>query len=533
MSQKLLKSASTVGGMTLISRITGLVRDIAFAQFLGSGLIADAFFIAFRIPNFFRRIFAEGAFSAGFVPVYAEYESKYSEHQARVFLDLMAGRFGIVLLGVTVLGVTGAPFLVSLIAPGFEDSPDKYQATVDALRFTFPYLFFVSLVAMAGAILNTRGRFAVPAITPVLLNFCLIGAVFGLLPVMANGAVALGLGVLAAGFLQLGFQLPFLRIERRLPRPRVAARGESGQIGSAGVRRVFTLMLPALFGVSVAQINLLVNTILASFLVTGSVSWLYYSDRLMEFPLGVFGIALATVILPVLSTQVAENSTAAYFRTIDWALGLVVIVTIPAMVALAALAYPLMVVLFQYGAFSEHDALMASYSLMAFCPGLIGFVIVKVLAPGFYARKDTRTPVRVAVIAMLVNALAAAVFTLVFELGHVGLALATSLSGLINALLLYYYFVREIGYRPGMGDNHGSRGSSWGGFVARVVLASTVMAVVLLQATGDPQAWTSKTVIDRVLRLMMWIGLGSCVYFVCLYLLGIRFHDFSRPRDRA
>ena len=533
MSQKLLKSTSTVGGMTLVSRITGLVRDIAFAQFLGSGLIADAFFVAFRVPNFFRRIFAEGAFSAGFVPVYAEFETKYSENQVRIFLDLMAGRLGVILLGVTALGVAGAPFLVSLIAPGFADSTEKYQATVDALRFTFPYLFFVSLVAMAGAILNTRDRFAVPAVTPVILNFCLIGAVFGLLPVMANVAVALGIGVLVAGFLQLGFQLPFLRIERRLPRPRVAAEGERGRIGSAGVSRVFTLMLPALFGVSVAQINLLVNTILASFLVTGSVSWLYYSDRLMEFPLGVFGIALATVILPTLSRQVAENSTGPYFRTIDWALGLVMIVTIPAMVGLAALAYPLMVVLFHYGAFSEHDASMASYSLMAFCPGLIGFVVVKVLAPGFYARKDTRTPVRVAMVAMLVNVLAAAVFTLVFKFGHVGLALATSLSGLINALLLYYYFVRETGYRSGMADNHRSRGSSWGGFMARIVLASVVMAVVLLQATDDPQAWTSKAVIDRVLWLMMWIGLGSGVYFVCLYLLGIRFDDFSRPADRG
>ncbi len=529
MSLKLLKSTLTVGGMTLVSRITGLIRDIAFAQFLGSGLMADAFFVAFRIPNFFRRIFAEGAFSAGFVPVYAEYESRYSEHQVRAFLDLMAGRFGLILLGLTLLGVVGAPGLVSIIAPGFEDNSEKYHATVVALRFTFPYLMFVSLVAMAGAILNTRDRFAVPAVTPVLLNFCLIGAVFGLLPLMANGAVALSLGVLAAGFIQLGFQLPFLRIERRLPRPRVVAKGEEDRVGSAGVRRVFTLMLPAVFGVSVAQINLLVNTILASFLVTGSVSWLYYSDRLMEFPLGVFGIALATVILPALSTQVAGNSTGIYFRTIDWALGLVMIVTIPAMVALASLAYPLMVVLFHYGEFSSHDALMASYSLMAFSPGLLGFVMVKVLAPGFYAREDTRTPVRVGMVAMLVNALAAGVLTLVFQLGHVGLALATSISGLLNAVLLYHYLARDTGYRPGIGGNQGVGRSSWGVFVAKVVLASAIMGAVLLQVTGDPQGWVSSSVIERVIRLMMWIGLGSVVYFVCLYLLGIRLHDFSRP----
>jgi len=529
MSLKLLKSTLTVGGMTLVSRITGLIRDIAFAQFLGSGLMADAFFVAFRIPNFFRRIFAEGAFSAGFIPVYAEFESRYSEHQVKAFLDLMAGRFGLVLLGLTLLGVVGAPGLVSVIAPGFGDNPEKYHATVGALRFTFPYLMLVSLVAMAGAILNTRDRFAVPAVTPVLLNFCLIGAVFGLLPLMANAAVALSLSVLVAGFIQLGFQLPFLRIERRLPRPRVVAKGEQGQVGSAGVRRVFTLMVPALFGVSVAQINLLVNTILASFLVTGSVSWLYYSDRLMEFPLGVFGIALATVILPALSTQVAENSNGIYFRTIDWALGLVMIVTIPAMVALASLAYPLMVVLFNYGEFSSDDALMASYSLIAFSPGLLGFVVVKVLAPGFYARKDTRTPVRVGIVAMLVNALAAGVLTLVFQLGHVGLALATSISGLLNAILLYHYFTRDTGYRPSIGNNQRGRGSRSGGFVARVALASAIMGFVLFQVTGEPQGWVSSSVIERVIRLMMWIGLGSVVYFVCLYLLGIRLHDFSRP----
>ena len=512
---KMFRSTMTVSLMTLLSRITGLVRDIAFAQFLGSGLVADAFFVAFRIPNFFRRIFAEGAFSAGFVPVYAEYESQYPAPEVRAFLDLMLGRLALILLLFTLLGVLGAPWLVTIIAPGFVEHPDKYAATVEALRFTFPYLFFVSLVAMAGGILNTRGRFAVPAITPVFLNLFLIGAVIWAVPFATHKALTLGIGVFVAGVVQLGFQLPFLAFERRLPFPKIMTGKGTQAVAADGVGRVFSLMLPALFGVSVAQINLLINTVLASFLVTGSVSWLYYSDRLMEFPVGVFGIALATVILPKLSKQVAENAVEEYRQTIDWALRLALLVVCPAAVALVVLAHPLMLTLFQYGEFTDEDARMAARSLVAFSPGLIGFVLVKVLAPGFFARKDTKTPVRAGVIAMAVNGLCAAALTLAVPLGHVGLAAATSISGLVNAGLLYRYLVRDSGYMSGPGMS---------GFAVKTAAAAIVMGVVLWFGVPDRQFWVAASVAGRLWQLVMWVPAGTVVYFVCLYVVGLKPH---------
>ncbi|MEK9785880.1 MAG: murein biosynthesis integral membrane protein MurJ, partial [Gammaproteobacteria bacterium] len=330
----MIRSVGTVGGMTLTSRVTGLIRDIAFAQFLGSGPIADAFFVAFRIPNFFRRIFGEGALSAAFVPVYSEYESRYPEREVKAFLSLMAGRLGLILILFTFFGVLFAPQLIHLIAPGFAAEPLKFDAAVTTLRLAFPYLFFISLVALAAGILNTHSRFAVAAVTPVLLNLCLIATVWLWVPTSESPAMALGGGVLLAGFIQFGFQLPFLKRLGRLPRPTLRARPSKEGLAGTGVSQVFRLMLPAIFGVSIAQINLLVNTILASFLVTGSVSWLYYSDRLMEFPLGVFGVALATVILPSLSRNVAEGNDKKYGMTLDWALRLVFLICVPATIGL-------------------------------------------------------------------------------------------------------------------------------------------------------------------------------------------------------
>ncbi len=502
--------------MTLLSRVTGLVRDIAFAQFLGSGLMADAFFVAFRIPNFLRRIFGEGAFAVAFVPVYSEYETRYPPHQARAFLELMAGRLSVILLVLTVVGVAGAPVVVMAFAPGFLEDPAKYDATVSTLRLTFPYLFFISLVAMAGGILNTRDRLVVPAATPVLLNLCLIGAVWLLVPRMANAAVALGLGVLLAGAVQLAFQLPFLHICNRLPRPRLKAHGSNDEVGAQGVQQVFRLMLPAIFGMSIAQINLLINTLLASFLVTGSVSWLYYSDRLMEFPLGVFGIALATAILPTLSAQYTRAAEGAFADTLDWALRLVFLVTVPA-AALAVLATPFMAVLFERGEFSPNDALMAARSLAAFALGLVPFALVKVLAPGFYARQDTKTPVRAGVVAMGVNALVAV--ALVFSLAHVGLALATSVAGVVNAALLYRYLVRDTGFTPSAG---------WGGFLARITLATLAMAVLLWYGRSEPQSWFDIPEFERVGRLAGLVLAGGGVYLAALYLLGIRVHHYKR-----
>ena len=515
----MIKNVGTVGSMTLVSRITGLVRDIAFAQFLGSGALADAFFVAFRIPNFFRRIFGEGALSVAFVPVYSEFETRYPPERARAFLNLMTGRLGLVLVLFTVVGVLGAPALVSVMAPGFMDDPLRFESTVSTLRLTFPYLFFISLVAMAGGILNTHNRFAVPAATPILLNLCLIGTVWFFVPESQNAAVALGGGVLLAGLVQLGFQFPFLRKVGRMPVPRVRANTEDEKAGSQGVGQVMRLMVPAIFGVSIAQINLLINTVLASFLVTGSVSWLYYSDRLMEFPLGVFGVALATVILPMLSRQVAESDEESYRRTLDWALRLVFLICLPAAAALAVLAFPLMVTLFQYGAFSGADAVMSARALAAFALGLTGFVLVKVLAPGFYARKNTRTPVVVGAIAMVINALVAV--TLVWQLGHVGLARATSIAGLANAVLLYRK-LKQMG--------HFTAGQGWVAFLIRVLLATIVMSLVVYVGQGDQREWLEASLVARVSHLLLWIAVGGALYFCSLYLMGLRVHRLlERP----
>jgi putative peptidoglycan lipid II flippase len=495
----------------------GLARDIAFAQVLGSGLFADAFFIAFRIPNFFRRIFAEGAFSGAFVPVYSQFETEGGEARAKAFLDLIFGRLCLMLFAVTVLGVIGAPVLVMVLAPGFQSEPEKFQSTIDALRFTFPYLFFISLVAMAGGILNTRNRFSVPAVTPLLLNVCLIGTIFLLVPRYENPAVALGLGVLIAGVVQFGFQLPFLRLERRLPMPRIRPRNAEDQLGIEGVRKVYRLMLPAIFGSSVAQLNLLINTMLASTLVTGSVSWLYYSDRLMEFPLGIFGIALATAILPTLSTQHANGSSAEFSRTLEWALRLACVISVPASVALVVLAEPMMIVLFQYGEFSPLDAKMAGRSLVAFAVGLPALISVKVLAPGFFARQNTKTPVKAGVIAVVVNIVFS--LLLIWRLEHAGLAYAMSIAAFVNAGLLYRWLRADRVYRPESG---------WPAYFFRVVLAGALMGLVLGVFAGDSKMWLDIGVFRRVGLLAQWVLLGGAIYFASLYAMGIRFHQFIR-----
>ncbi len=506
MSRKLIKSTLVTGGMTLLSRISGLVRDMAFAHLLGAsaGVAADAFYVAFRIPNFFRRIFGEGAFAQAFVPVLAEHKTRGVQARLRAFVDHVAGVFALVLFLVTLIGVVAAPVVVLALAPGFAALPEKYELTVQMLRITFPYLFFISLVAMAGGILNTYGRFGVAAFTPVLLNLCLIGAVFGLAPYMQQPALALAWGVFIAGLVQLLFQIPFLRRLGLLPRPRLFSK-------ESGAGRVFRLMLPAIFGVSVAQINMLVNTLLASFLVTGSVSWLYYSDRLMEFPLGVFGIALATVILPSLSRKHAAASMTEFSHLLDWALRWVFLIATPATVALIVLSRPLLITLFQYGAFGATDVEMAARAVEAFAFGLLGFVLVKVLAPGFYARQDTRTPARIAVVAMLANVLFS--LALVFSLAHVGLALAISLAAFVNAALLFHLLRRQRIYTALPG---------WPRYFAQVAGASALMGLILWWGAGEAVTWSAASAWERAARLALWVGVGGIVYVSAILALGIR-----------
>lgn len=507
MSRRLIKSTLVTGGMTLLSRISGLVRDMVFAGLIGAGagIAADAFYVAFRIPNFLRRIFGEGAFSQAFVPVFTEYKTRAPQAEMREFVDRMAGIFGLILFGTTVVGVLAAPFLVYALAPGF--SGEKYELTVAMLRITFPYIFFISLVAMAAGILNTYGRFGAAAFTPVLLNLSMIGAALWLAPRMDNPVMALAWGVFIAGVVQLLFQLPFLARLGLLPRPKLSR-------GHDGVGRVFKLMLPAIFGVSVAQINTLINTMLASFLVTGSVSWLYYSDRLMEFPLGVFGIALATVILPSLSHQHTSGDKHEFSRLLDWALRWVFVIGLPATAALMLLAGPLLVTFFHYGKFSAHDVIMSTQALIAFAAGLLGFILIKVLAPGFYARQNTKTPVRIGMIAMAVNVVLSLVLVYFFQ--HVGLALAISISAFVNAALLYRMLRREGIYTPENG---------WGIWFARILLATTVMGALLAWGVGDLDTWLKADAGARALQLTVLVVGGVFVYLAALLLLG------ARPRE--
>lgn len=502
----LLKSLSTVGANTFASRVLGFARDLVFAHVFGASAQSDAFFVAFKIPNFLRRLFAEGAFATAFVPVLSEYRARRDPQELREFIDHVAGTLGLVTLAVSLLGMLLAPLVVSLFAFGwvFDGESAKLALAAEMLRLTFPYLFFISLTAFAGGILNAHDRFAVPAFTPVLLNLSLIGAALWLAPQMTEPIVALAWGVLVAGVTQLTFQLPFLARVDRLPRPRPG-------FYDPGVRRVLLLMVPALFAVSVTQINLLLDTVLASFLATGSISWLYYSDRLMEFPLGILGVALSTVLLPRLSRRAAQGSPKSFSRTLDWGLRITLIFGVPAAVGLMVLAGPIIATLFQSAVFDARDVAMAQRSLVAYALGLQAFILIKVLAPGFYARQDTRTPVRIAVIAMLANMLLN--LLLVFPLQHAGLALATSLSAYLNAYLLWRGLRRDGVHTPQAG---------WARLGLAVALAATGMALLLWWLSPVLGEWVSGPRFDRILWLLGLILLGGLSYLTLSWLCGLR-----------
>lgn len=504
-----MKSAATVGGVTLISRIMGFIRDVVIAHSFGAGTSMDAFLIAFKIPNFMRRLFAEGAFSQAFVPILSEYKTQCEANEVKHLIDRVAGTMGTILFIVTVIGLLAAPLLVMLFAPGFIQHEAKFDLTIDLLRITFPYLLFIALTAFAGSILNTFGQFAVPAFTSVLLNICLITAATVFAPYFAEPITALAWGVFVAGVVQLCFQLPFLYRLHVLPRPTIDWQDK-------GVKRIYTLMIPALLGVSVTQINLLVDTLMASFLVTGSVSWLYYSDRLMEFPVGVFGLALATVILPNLSKTVARNEMTLFNATLDWALRWVFVIALPSMLGLIILAGPILTTLFHYGEFEQNDVLMTSYSLMAYAVGLPGFVLIKVLASGFYARQDTRTPVRIAVIAMITNMVLN--LSLIWFLQHSGLALATALSALLNAALLYHGLRKAHVFQPL---------AHWPRLLLQVTIACTVMSLILTWGRGDLSEWLALPLSQRGTGLSMWIVLGMLSYVISLFASGFRFHHME------
>ncbi|MBA1146512.1 murein biosynthesis integral membrane protein MurJ [Ectothiorhodospiraceae bacterium WFHF3C12] len=511
----LLGSVFTFGSMTLVSRVLGLVRDVALAT-LGPGLATDAFFVAFKIPNFMRRLFAEGAFAQAVVPVLSEVKAGGDEARVRRLVSHVSGALAMVLVALTVLGVVFSSQVITLFAPGFLEDPGKFALASELLRWTFPYLLLISLTACAGAVLNTYGRFGPPAFAPVLLNLCLIAAALWGTWVFDSEVKALAVAVLVAGFAQLLLQLPFL--------------GRVGMLvwpvpiwSDPGVKRVLKLMTPALFGSSVAQINLLVDTVLASFLMTGSVTWLYFSDRLVEFPLGVFGVAIGTVILPRLSGQHADASPEGFSHTMDWALRWVLLIAAPATLALMMLSGPILSTLFQHGGFSVTDVLAARLSLMAYSVGLAGFILVKVLAPGFFARQDMRTPVRYAAGSMIMNmVLSTGLVLWLIEtgVGHAAVALATGLAQTLNAVLLYRGLRRRDIYRPNPG---------WGRLWRRVSVACAAMGAVLYWPAGNLASWTEADTLARISLLLGFVGAGAAVYFLALYAQGWRLGAMREP----
>jgi putative peptidoglycan lipid II flippase len=514
MSRRLLKSTASVGAMTLLSRVLGFVRDMVVARLFGASAGTDAFFVAFKIPNFMRRLFAEGAFSQAFVPVLSEYKSRREPEEVKQLVNDVTGTLGGFLFLITAVGVLASPWLIYVFAPGFAGDEDKFSMAAHMLRLTFPYLLFISITALFGGVLNTFGRFTVPAFTPVFLNLVLIAAAFWLAPQMQRPIVALAWGVFIAGLVQLLFQLPYVARLGMLGWPRWAWHHE-------GIQRIIKLMLPAIFGSSVAQINLLLDTILASMLVTGSVTWLYYSDRLVEFPLGVFGIALATVILPSLSKNHAEKSASEFSRTLDWALRWALLIGTPAMTGLLVLSGPMLATLFQYGQFAPQDVRMSQLSLMAYSVGLMGFILVKVLAPGYYSRQDTRTPMRIGIKAMVSNMVLNVAFVVPMVIysvpgAHAGLAAATAISAFINAGQLYRGLRREGVFQPEPG---------WWLLFLRVVLANALMGLVLWFGVGNLDQWFHMHAWQRAGQLFLWIGIGAAVYFATLFATGVRSGD--------
>jgi putative peptidoglycan lipid II flippase len=506
----LLRTLAAVSSMTMLSRVLGFVRDFVIARSFGAGMATDAFFVAFRLPNLLRRLFAEGAFSQAFVPILAEYRQQRGEESTRQLLDRVASVLLVSVMAVTALGILGAPLLIALTAPGFSDDAQKFELTVTLTRITFPYIAFMSLVALSAGVLNTWSRFALPAFTPVLLNIAFIVMALFAAPYFDPPVLALAWAVFIGGILQLGLQIPALKRIGMLPRFDFVWR-------DAGVQRVLKLMAPAVLGVSVAQISLLINTIIASFMTSGSVSWLYYADRLMELPAGLLGAALGTILLPSLSKTHSTGNTVEFSALLDWGLRLCLLLTLPAALALALLATPLLSTLFQHGAFSAHDVTQTAHALTAYAVGLTGMILVKVLAPGFYSRQDIRTPVKIALYTLLLTQALNLAF--IPQFAHAGLALSIGVASCANALFLWRGLRQRGAYIPSPG---------WAPFIVKLVAGLVVMAAVLWLGMGEPTSWLIKSSSARIAHLAWLVLAGAGSYFVTLGLLGFRVADFRR-----
>lgn len=509
----LLRSGAVVSLMTMVSRVLGLVRDMVVARYFPVDGATDAFYVAFRIPNLLRRLFAEGAFSLAFVPVLSEYKEKHDRTALKDLLDHVAGTLGLILFGVTIFGIIAAPLLIWVFAPGFSSKPGaRPDLAVEMLRITFPYILFISLTAFVSGILNTFHKFAIPALTPALLNIVMIAAVIWGAPHFEEPIVALAWGVFFAGLAQLLFQLPTLARLGLLPRFRLRRAHE-------GVKRIMQLMLPALFGSSVAQVNLLLNTLLASFLTVGSVSWLYYSDRFVELPLAIVGVAIGTVILPKLSSDHAKADAMQFRHTMDWALRLSLLISIPATLGLVLLAKPILATVMMHGAFGWRDVEMSALSLSTYALGLSGFILVKVLAPGFYSRQDTKTPVKVGMLAVFANMLLNVAIVLPWHFSgatgaHAGLALATALAGYVNAGLLFYHLHKQQIFSPEQGWTH---------FLLQIGTACLVMGLAIWWVSPDDSWWQQAHTWSRIGWIMVLIALALGSYFLTLRLLGMPF----------
>lgn len=505
----LWRSTVIVSAMTMLSRVLGLVRDVVLLNVFGAGKDFDTFVVAFRIPNFFRRLFAEGAFSQAFIPVLTEYKTSRTHAEVQILISRVFGCLATFMTTLTMIAIIAAPVIMYIYAPGFHGDEAKFALATDMFRLTIPYLLFMSLTAFASSILNSYGSFSTPAFAPVLLNIAMIAGALWLTPFMAEPIMALGWAVIIAGILQLAIQIPELWRKNLLIPPKVDFKHE-------GVDRIMKLMLPALFGVSVTQINLLLNTVWASFMQDGSVSWLYSAERMTELPLGLIGVAIGTVILPSLSTQHTEKNPEKFRGMMDWAAKVIVLVGLPASIALFMLSTPIIQALFERGQFTFEDTQMTALALQCMSGGVIAFMLIKVFAPGFYAQQDTRTPVRVGLMAVAANAILNVIFIGFFKLihweaEHMALALASTGSAMVNAGLLYFYLHQRNIFRFG---------AHWKKIFMQFMFANVVMIAALAYAlswyNGDVSQWM------RVLEVLILCVVGVVAYLAALVAAGFR-----------
>ena len=506
----LLKSLATISLITLLSRIFGFMRDAVIARTFGIGMDTDAFFVAFKIPNLLRRIFAEGAFSQAFVPILAEYKNKHGKKAARTLFTYVFGLLTLILLIIVIVGIFNASWLIIITAPGFVNTFDKLQLTNSLLHIMFPYIFLISLSSLMSAVLNTWNYFSVPAFTPILLNISMVIFALFISPYFHPRIIGLAWSVIVGGILQLGCQLPFLKKIGMLVLPKISFK-------NIGVCRIISRMVPAILSVSINHVSLIVNTIFASFLTSGSISWLYYADRLMEFPSGILGVSLGTILLPSLSKSFSNKNSEEYSSLMDWGLRLCFLLALPSAVAIGILAGPLTKVLFECDKFTALDALMTQHALIAYSVGLIGFILIKVLIPGFYSCQDLKTPIQIAIITLIITQIMNLLF--IGPLKHAGLSLSISLASCVNAGLLYWKLRKKNIFKPQPG---------WLIFFIKLIISVLIMAIVLFSIVLIIPNWKQGTMFWQLSRLTLVCLVGGISYLLMLIIFGFRLKDFIK-----